>query len=256
VPNHRLARRALGAALAGVVLVLVVPTAPAEGRGGACPAGMALIVPPEDGALTEHYCIDRWEASLVEVTTRGSVPSSPYEMVKGRTVKAVSRSGVTPQGYISRNEAATACKASKKRLCTEEEWSTACQGRRPTTFPYGDTARPGYCNDSGTAPLPTLYPENDEAAHSFEPMNDARLNQQPNTLARTGSHRRCTNSYGVFDMVGNLHEWVDDPNGTFRGGYYLDTHINGDGCRYRTVAHDAGYHDYSTGFRCCADLAR
>jgi formylglycine-generating enzyme required for sulfatase activity len=54
-------------------------------------------------------------------------------------------------------------------------------------------------------------------------------------------------------MVGNLHEWVDEPQATFRGGYYLDTRINGDGCEYRTVAHGADYHDYSTGFRCCAD---
>ena len=62
------------------------------------------------------------------------------------------------------------------------------------------------------------------------------------------------NSFGVFDMVGNVHEWVADPNGTFRGGYYLDTTLNGEGCNYRTDAHDATYHDYSTGFRCCADL--
>jgi sulfatase modifying factor 1 len=54
-------------------------------------------------------------------------------------------------------------------------------------------------------------------------------------------------------MVGNLHEWTNDPNGTFQGGYYLDTHQNGDGCGYRTTAHEFTYHDYSTGFRCCAD---
>ena len=63
-----------------------------------------------------------------------------------------------------------------------------------------------------------------------------------------------TNAYGVFDMVGNLHEWVDDPDGTFQGGYYLDTHINGDGCYYRTTFHAMSYYDYSTGFRCCADV--
>jgi hypothetical protein len=40
-------------------------------------------------------------------------------------------------------------------------------------------------------------------------------------------------------------------SGTFRGGYYLDTHINGQGCEYKTGAHNARYHDYSTGFRCC-----
>ena len=56
-------------------------------------------------------------------------------------------------------------------------------------------------------------------------------------------------------MVGNLDEWTADPSGTFQGGYYLDTHLNGDGCEYRTMAHEAWYHDYSTGFRCCADVA-
>ena len=28
--------------------------------------------------------------------------------------------------------------------------------------------------------------------------------------------------------------------------------INGPGCRYVTSAHELAYHDYSTGFRCCA----
>ena len=58
-------------------------------------------------------------------------------------------------------------------------------------------------------------------------------------------------------MVGNLHEWVADPNGTFYGGYYQDVASmgHGDGCGYLTTAHEARYHDYSTGFRCCADLA-
>jgi formylglycine-generating enzyme required for sulfatase activity len=85
-------------------------------------------------------------------------------------------------------------------------------------------------------------------------MNDPRLNQTPKTVAKTGDYARCTNAYGVFDMVGNLHEWVmSSGRPTFRGGYYQDTHINGDGCAYHTTAHAAGYHDYSTGFRCCAD---
>ena len=32
----------------------------------------------------------------------------------------------------------------------------------------------------------------------------------------------------------------------------FDTRVNGDGCAYRTTAHASEYHDYSTGFRCCA----
>jgi hypothetical protein len=54
-------------------------------------------------------------------------------------------------------------------------------------------------------------------------------------------------------MVGNLHEWVDDEKGTFYGGYYQDVTLNGQGCGYVTTAHEARYHDYSTGFRCCQD---
>jgi formylglycine-generating enzyme required for sulfatase activity len=88
-------------------------------------------------------------------------------------------------------------------------------------------------------------------------MIDPRLNQLEGTLTRSGERTGCTNEYGVFDMVGNLHEWVmSSGRPTFRGGYYQDTHINGDGCAYHTTAHAAAYHDYSTGFRCCADARR
>jgi formylglycine-generating enzyme required for sulfatase activity len=88
-------------------------------------------------------------------------------------------------------------------------------------------------------------------------MNDPQINQLPGTLALTGAHNGCTSEHGVFDMVGNLHEWtatVRNGRGVFRGGYYVDVRINGDGCGYTTRAHGVGYHDYSTGFRCCADL--
>jgi sulfatase modifying factor 1 len=219
----------------------------ADARGPSCPSGMTLVA--------DAFCIDRYEGSLVEVTPDGEKPFSPYETVSGRKVRAVTRHGVAPQAYISRNEADLACKASKKRLCQEAEWVQACEGKRPTSFPYGDERRTGYCNDEvTTSPLATFYPGADMSSYTYEPMNDPRLNQVPGTLAKTGHFKHCRSSYGAYDMVGNVHEWVDDPGGTFLGGYYLDTHINGDGCHYKTVAHDADYHDYSTGFRCCKDL--
>jgi sulfatase modifying factor 1 len=202
-----------------------------------------------------RFCIDRWEASLVEVGPQGDLPFSPYTTPQGRAVRAVSREGVVPQGYVSRDQAALACAASSKRLCREDEWVTACRGDERHAFPYGDARQKGACNDSGTSPLRVFYRDSPDAYYEG-PMNDPRLNQQPNTVAKTGTFVKCSNALGVFDMVGNLHEWVTSPRPTFRGGYYLDTHLNGDGCAYRTTAHAAEYHDYSTGFRCCADAKR
>jgi formylglycine-generating enzyme required for sulfatase activity len=195
-----------------------------------------------------RFCIDRWEDSLVEVSDTGQHPHSPYQAIEqlppATTVRAVTRAGAVPQGYISRNQADSACRASSKRLCREEEWALACRGTPPR--------EKGACNDSGISPLHVYYPE---APSTYEstPMNDPRLNQTARTVTPTGAMSRCTNALGVFDMVGNLHEWVMSDRPTFRGGYYQDTHLNGEGCAYRTTAHAAEYHDYSTGFRCCAD---
>jgi hypothetical protein len=242
-----------------VALVFVAPTPDAEARSPTCPGGMALVDPSRivtDASLaapSSPYCVDRYEASLVEVGPAGEHALSGYETVRGRRVKAVSRPGAVPQAYISEVEADAACKASHKRLCTEPEWTAACRGKRPTLFPYGDERRAGYCNDSGVSPLAALFPGGGPEVHGPIAMNDPRLNALPGTVSRTGAHPHCKSSWGTYDMVGNVHEWVDDPAGTFLGGYYLDTHINGDGCAYKTGAHDATYHDYSTGFRCCAD---
>ncbi len=132
---------------------------------------------------------------------------------------------------------------------------TACRGKKPTRYPYGDDHKDGYCNDSGVSSFNKYYgggnAETPPDAYTWANMNDPRLNQLEGTLAPTGGFRKCKNGFDVYDMVGNLHEWTAARGGTFRGGYYLDTHINGDGCEYRTTAHAAKYHDYSTGFRCC-----
>ena len=222
-----------------------------EGR-GPCPSGMAYV----DADPTHPFCIDRWEATVVELHGKDERPHPPTQPVTHLEVKAVSRAGVKPQGYISKNEAEAACKNAKKRLCTGEEWERACRGKKPTTFPYGDERKAGYCNDSGKAPLASLHP-NESVYSEADAMNDPRINEAPNTVAPTGSFSKCKSGYGVYDMVGNLHEWTADVHeggtrGVFRGGYYQDTHLNGDGCSYKTVAHGVDYHDYSTGFRCCS----
>ena len=180
-------------------------------------------------AVNGQYCIDPYEESVEEKVGRRWVRHSPYEIVAGLQIRAVSRRNVFPQAHISRNEAEAACKQSGKILCPEAVWMQACQGTSGAVYPYGDTLKVGYCNDSGVSPLNHYYGTRNgppTSAYGWGPMNDPRLNQLPGSLARTGAFRRCVTKSRVHDMVGNLHEWIDDPNGTFRGGYYLDTKIN------------------------------
>jgi hypothetical protein len=213
----------------------------ASSTGTGCPRNMARV---------GSSCVDKYEGSLVEILENGTeIAFSPYAAPNGHHVRAVSRPNVVPQAHISMVEAKRACTASGKRLCRAAEWKSACKGPESTRFPYGNKRVPNACVDTNrVSPMNTLH----QGARTDRTMNDPRANQQDNTVERTGAHSACTNDYGVHDMVGNVHEWTDD--GSFRGGYYLDTKLNGEGCEYRTTAHAPAYYDYSTGFRCCADV--
>lgn len=215
--------------------------------GGPCPRNMVSI--------GGRFCIDRYEASLVEVLPGGLERPFPYTQSPASVqVRAVSEPHVYPQAYISQREAKAACQASGKRLCKAEEWRGACRGAEQRVYPYGNQRQGGTCNDHGRSPLGVVYKGDPSVYGSWDKMNDPALNQVEGTLAKSGEHEACTTDTGIYDMVGNLHEWIDDPRGTFVGGYYLDTEQNGSGCGYTTDRHGTFYHDYSTGFRCCADL--
>ena len=209
------------------------------GQGG-CPNGMLRV---------DTFCVDRFEAALV---TDGGIAWSPYFPPAGVKVRAVSLRGAVPQAYISQLEASAACVAAGKRLCTDAEWLRACQGPSGFTYPYGNTREPGTCND-GRATHPAIELYGTSASWIYSHLDSPCLNQEAAGLLPTGDKTGCVTVEGAYDMMGNLHEWTADPAGTFRGGYYVDTTINGNGCLYATTAHDVSYWDYSTGFRCCAD---
>ncbi len=210
--------------------------------------------PPDMASIGNRFCIDRYEGSLVERGDDGALRAwSPFTPPPtNRVLLAQSVAGVTPQGYISGAQASRACAAVHKRLCQPVEWRAACVGSQGTAYPYGPARVPGKCHDSGVAPMIVLHAAELKSGWGPVALNDPRLNQIDGTVAKTGAFAECTNDYGVYDMVGNLDEWTADPNGTFQGGFWLDTDQHGEACAYRTIAHDFAYHDYSTGFRCCA----
>ena len=214
--------------------------------GGACPSEMTLVA--------GRVCVDRWEAALEVVAMDGGLaPWSPYENPGTRAVRAVSRAGQVPQGYIAGDQSARACAAAGKRLCALDEWLSACRGPASLVYPYGNTYMRRRCNEARTPHPVVQFFGTSMGVFTFTNMNNPGINMQPDTVARTGSFDGCVSPTGAFDMVGNLHEWISDPGGTFKGGFYVDAEINGRGCLYTTTAHAFTYRDYSTGFRCCAD---
>ena len=211
-------------------------------------------------SINDRYCVDRYEASLVEILSNGDErPWSPYEPVDGHTVRAVSEPGVVPQGYISEIQAKEACALSGKRLCKPAEWRKACMGPEPTTYGYGEAQR--------ARPLQRLRPQpgrrdlrQDERSRRPRPV-ELRAHERP-AAQPAGRHARPDR------VARRLHQRLRrlrHGRATFTSGPRPERHLpgrllpgyalNGDGCSYRTVAHEFTYHDYSTGFRCCADVA-
>ena len=230
---------------AGPSAALIAPIASASAPSppSPCPPEMALVA-----GLRGKFCIDRWEGSIL---AEDGTEHSPYHAVGPRAVKAVSRSGVVPQAYISLGEADAACTRAGKRVCTTQQWIDACAGgqRHGRTFPYGVKEMPGACNTSRPIhPSSVVHGRRREDSVS---LNDPRLNQQPDTVARTGEFARCVTPEGVHDLHGNLLEWTRGDKPLLMGGHYLDGNQHGPGCTYVTDAHVAQYHDFSTGFRCC-----
>jgi hypothetical protein len=97
-------------------------------------------------------------------------------------VYALSIAGVVPTACITWFQAEQACALSGKRLLTNEEWQRAAAG----------TPDPG--TDDGVSDCNTSIGINPTLSHPVA----------------TGSRAHCTSSWGVFDMIGNEAEWVQD----------------------------------------------
>jgi formylglycine-generating enzyme required for sulfatase activity len=248
--------------------VPLVPKQKPKEPEGPCPPGMAHA---------GKFCVDKYEAHLVVTDDEGERVHPHYlRPEKGVRYEARSEPGFFPQGYINYHESKRACENAGKRLCTWSEWRRACQGPRWLRYPYGQKRKDGACNSNKAHLLSQFYGDN-RGLWTHENFNDPRLNQEPGYLALTGAYEECVSEFGAYDMVGNLHEWVsnelsrallktlrDEPvkrmrqpyrlgNGLFLGGFYSTLGQHGGGCFFVTYAHEKRYHDYSTGFRCCAD---
>jgi protein-disulfide isomerase/thiol-disulfide isomerase/thioredoxin/uncharacterized membrane protein len=200
------------------------------------PAAAAITGPMAQAKTAKgSFYIDRYEASITKTG-----PSSGLDPSKQGA--AVSVAGVRP-AQASWYQAKAACEKAGKRLCTEEEWASACAGAAQidnnsnsyfndddiegSRYPYGVFHEPGKCHD-----------------------NQKSLEGQ--TVA-TGSLSACKTVSGLFDMTGNIGEWIesDENRASLVGGHFGSN--EGAACNRRGTSFGPGIRNDTTGFRCCAN---
>ncbi|MFT5685145.1 MAG: protein-disulfide isomerase/uncharacterized membrane protein/thiol-disulfide isomerase/thioredoxin [Myxococcota bacterium] len=158
---------------------------------------------------------------------------------------AVSRSGAEVARGVSWYDASAACEAAGKRLCTEEEWLTACTGSLPSDVDgdgtYSDDPILGRRHPYGA------YPQSSWCASAREKDDDRPL--------ITGEHPRCATPDGVYDLEGLTKEWIGlspDRAGVKGGSYYSRGSAR---CGYLKDSIPPDEADPSIGFRCCQGAA-
>ncbi|WP_437284413.1 formylglycine-generating enzyme family protein [Sorangium sp. So ce406] len=236
--------------------MLSLPAAPSldPGPSAACPADMRLVTgthhddvqhvcvePVKSGKAT--HCFAYWEGITAEEgpTTEISVCMDQFE--------APNQRGAKPLVMQSFEMATAWCAARGKRVCAEQEWELACEGPERRPLVYGWRVDRAVCN-SGKA-----WRQVDErklgASGEVAQREVERLWQG----APSGSYPGCASAFGIFDMMGNVEEWVASRRGrrwpgALMGGFWAKPWT---GCRGTNDAHDPKFVFYETGFRCCAD---
>lgn len=171
-----------------------------------------------------RYCIDRYE----------------YPNKKGAIATV----------FNSWRDAKTSCESLGKRLCTDAEWTLACEGPERLSFPYG------HQRDAEACPIDKPSPRVNER-RLFNPRTRAQEISRLDQREPSGSRERCVSPYGVYDLTGNVDEWVRNEAGkpyrsSLKGGNWGEYR---NACRPTTRGHDEGFRYYQTGFRCCAAAA-
>ncbi|MGB0588168.1 MAG: redoxin family protein [Myxococcota bacterium] len=201
---------------------------------------MTNPIPP---ANVEAKVADAQTPRMVQMKTeKGPFWIDAFEAALDTQGRATSLPGVKP-AMASWFDAKAACEKSGKRMCTEEEWVSACIGE-----PAVDDNKNGFFTDG--AVRGRLYPYG-----AFYEGGACRDSEDKYTGAAgpTGASARCRTPEGAYDMSGNLYEWIgesEDKAAMIGGDWRSKTAAT---CRRRTKTYGPGIKNDTTGFRCCAD---
>ena len=134
----------------------------------------------------DSYYIDTYEVTTSRygqfIKATNQSPPSYWEQVN------LSRDGNKPVIGTSWQDAKVYCQWAGKRLPTEAEWEKAARGSDMRKFPWGNDEPDGNRANFKRPPSDNFY-------HQLKPI---------------GSYEQGKSPYGVYDMAGNVWEWVAD----------------------------------------------
>ncbi len=179
--------------------------------------------------LPMRYCIDRYEWP--------------------------NRKGELPHFLVNWHEATAMCKEVGKRLCTIREFNFACEGEQMLPYTYG------YQRDASKCAIDKPYIRRRKSLKRY-----ARCIEDPTCKAEmerldqrepAGARPQCVSPFGVYDLNGNINEWVLRPGkkapnrSGLKSGWWGPVRGR---CRPTVGFHKEDDYGYEVGFRCCADV--
>jgi sulfatase modifying factor 1 len=174
------------------------------------------------------------------------------------------KKGERPRVMFNFPQAQRLCAAEGKRVCTETEWTTACEGPDYKPYPYGYVRDPTICNgdQKGVEPAVVDHDKKGIPMYAFAAKDEAVSKPELERLWQgvvSGSQPKCVSDYGVWDMPGNADELASsetpEPTSKFdnvtTGGPWRYGVRNQ--CRPKIYTHNEGFAYYYLSTRCCAE---
>ncbi|MCA9631229.1 MAG: SUMF1/EgtB/PvdO family nonheme iron enzyme [Myxococcales bacterium] len=229
----------------------------------ACPNDMVLVS-GDYCRNVQHTCLeyvmdvegspdkDRCKKYSTVVECRDTKPRRKMRYCMDR-YEWPNKKGEIPYTLTSWEDAARMCNAVGKRLCTESEFNFACEGEEMRPHATGFERDDKKCNidkpwhKRRKDMLPRVQCE---ASPTCKAEMDRLDGREP-----AGSREECVSPFGVYDMNGNVNEWVSMPwkrpgkRSAVKGGWWGPVRNR---CRPIVQSHGETYIGYEVGFRCCS----